>query len=100
MQHVTFYSFSLENHVSILYHFRNIVSYLLKVANFSYPTSIWHPAGGDPTGISRRALLQKLDPTLQKGAVLHDDMCSCFDRILAGDGQTDRHRAIAHTALA
>jgi len=31
---------------------------------------------------------------------LHDDMFSCFDKTRTCDRWTDRHEAIAHTALA
>jgi len=32
-----------KNYVSTLYCFQDIISYLLKVADFSYPMSIWYP---------------------------------------------------------
>jgi len=44
----------IRKHASILYRYRDIASYLSKVAGFDPPT--WRPAEGDPGRISRRSL--------------------------------------------
>jgi len=48
-----------RNHASILYRFRDIASYLSKVANFDPDPPHQHlapPQGGDPGRISQRSL--------------------------------------------
>ena len=42
----------LCNYISIVYHFRDMASYLSKVADFAYPTYIWHPRWGCHVWIS------------------------------------------------
>jgi len=96
-----------RNYACILYRFRDIASYLSKVANFSYPMCIWCPLWGWPNEILPRSLAPKNYRI--SGLLCVVVICvmigptfSCFyielrlATVASFDGRTDRHRAI-HT---
>jgi len=46
------WKYTRPKYAAILYRFRDITEYSLIIARFLDPTSIWHPVGGDCTGVS------------------------------------------------
>jgi len=98
---LTFHS----NDVPISYRFRDIPRFQLKIAKFSHPLLFCVPAKGVPLELGTGAWGQKTRMTGLPGRQRSLTISSAFwiectnvtDR--QTDGQTDRHRATAKTAL-
>jgi len=99
--HRTSYSTSIKNHASILNRFRDIASYLSKVADFDPPHLHLAPSQGVILVEFRGDLWHQRTrvPGLSCGVVcviLH--LTVLVELRLVTDRQTDRHRAMASTA--
>ena len=91
------------NHVSILYCFRDIASYLPKVADLTHLTCIWHPHRGWPrSNFAEIFGIRKLEWAIVC-CCLYDPTFGRFSRTLTcnreTDERTDGHRAMASTCL-
>ena len=92
-----------RNYVSIFYHFRDIASYLSKVADVDHsPPAFGALVGGDPGRISRRSLApENQSPCGIVWCCLCDPTFCRFSKTPACDRQTDTdgHRPMASTRM-
>jgi len=87
IEHYDFLFIFRTNYASILSRFRDIASYLSKVANFSTPRVFLAPVEGAAIGLVSRSLVSESSAVVS--SCLYDDMFSRFKRTTACDGQTD-----------
>ena len=92
-----------SNFGPILYHFWNMASYWLKIANFSYPILVWRPrSGGTLSNFWMKLTEQKLEGWATVWWKLHDPNYNHFCMNHPCDRQTDRQTdgiAIAYARL-